>query len=146
MQFRIINNDERIYKKELPLCFNFSSMNNIGFKIKRLREKRDVSQENLAYDLDISQSSLSRIENGNIEKIDFLFMQKISDYFNVTPDYFLEGETVINEVQTNNGVVYNKGVFNNFPEDLLKSVANNQEQITKLIEVQNRLIENLLKK
>lgn len=128
-------------------------MNSIGFKIKRLREKKDISQESLAYDLDISQSSLSRIENGNIEKIDFIFMQKVSDYFDVTPDYFLDGETVINEVQTNNGVVYNKGVFNNFSEDLLKSVANNQEtlskqqdQIAKMMEAQNKLIEALLKK
>lgn len=63
-------------------------MNNIGFKIKKLREQKYVSQENLALDLDISQSSLSRIENGNIEKIDFLFMQKTADYFNVKPDFF----------------------------------------------------------
>ena len=121
-------------------------MNNIGFKIKKLREQKYVSQENLALDLDISQSSLSRIENGNIEKIDFLFMQKIADYFNVKPDYFLDNETITNEVHTNNGVVYNKGIFNNYPQDLLKNVENNQALITKLIESQNRLIESLLKK
>ena len=149
MQFRIINNDERIYKKELPLCFNFSSMNNIGFKIKRLREKRDVSQENLAYDLDISQSNLSRIENGNIEKVDFIFMQKVSDYFKVTPDYFLDDQIVQNNTENKASAITvygNPTVNTTVPDEVLDNLAKNQEQITKLIEVQNRLIENLLKK
>lgn len=121
-------------------------MNSIGFKIKRLREQKEVSQEQLAYELDISQSNLSRIENGTVEKVDFLLMQKVCDFFDVESDYFMETETVINDVQNNHGVVYNKGVFNNFPEELLKSVASNQEQITQLIETQNKLIESLLKK
>jgi transcriptional regulator with XRE-family HTH domain len=120
-------------------------MNSVGFKIKRLRERKNISQEEFADKLDISQGTLSKIENGTVEKIDFLFMQKVCDYFEVDPNYFLDGETVINEVQTNNGVVYNKGTFNNFPEDLLKNVVNNQDKIAKLIETQNKLIEKLLK-
>ena len=63
-------------------------MNNIGFKIKRLREKKNVSQEQLAYELDISQSNLSRIENGAVEKLDFLLMQKVCDFFDTDTDYF----------------------------------------------------------
>lgn len=121
-------------------------MNSVGFKIKRLRERKNISQDEFAYKLDISQATLSKIENGAVEKIDFLFMQKVCDYFEIDPNYFLDGETVINEVQTNNGVVYNKGTFNNFPEHLIESVVNNQNQIVKLIELQNKLIEQLLKK
>lgn len=117
-------------------------MNSVGFKIKRLRERKNISQEELAYKLEVSQGTLSKMENGMVERIDFSFMQKVCDYFEVDPNYFLEGETVINEVHTNNGVVYNKGTFNNFPEEILK----NQEQITKLIETQNKLIEKLLGK
>jgi transcriptional regulator with XRE-family HTH domain len=55
--------------------------NGIGFKIKKLREQKEISQEDLSYYLDISQSYLSKIENGVIEKIDFLFMQKVADFF-----------------------------------------------------------------
>ncbi|KQT26001.1 hypothetical protein ASG22_04725 [Chryseobacterium sp. Leaf405] len=117
-------------------------MNSVGFKIKRLRERKNISQEELAYKLEVYQGTLSKMENGMVERIDFSFMQKVCDYFEVDPNYFLEGETVINEVQTNNGVVYNKGTFNNFSEEILK----NQEQITKLIESQNKLIEKLLNK
>lgn len=124
-------------------------MNNIGFKIKRLREKRDISQENLAYDLDISQSSLSRIENGNIEKVDFLFMQKISNYFDVTPDYFLDDQIIQNNSDNKASAITvfgNPTVYTNVSDEILDNLAKNQLQITKLIEVQNKLIERLLKK
>lgn len=121
-------------------------MNSIGFKIKKLREQKDVSQEQLAYDLDISQSNLSRIENGTVEKVDFMLMQRVCDFFDTDANYFMEEGTIINDIENNNGVVLNNnnGVFNNFPEDLLKNVMTNQEQITQLIETQNRLIESLL--
>ncbi len=71
-------------------------------------------------------------------------MQKVCNYFEVGANYFLDGETLINEEQTNNDVVYNKGIFNNFPEELLKKIVNNQELITQLLETQNKLIEKLL--
>jgi len=38
----------------------------IGFRIKKLREERDLSQEELAVRLSISQSKLSKIENGHL--------------------------------------------------------------------------------
>lgn len=124
--------------------------NSIGFKIKKLREQKDLSQEDLAFSLDVSQSYLSKIENGAIEKIDFLFMQRVADFFKVDPKYFLEGDTFINDVENNNGMLVNNfnnanGVVNNFSEDLLKNVIKNQEQISQLMEMQNKLIEKLLK-
>uniref|UniRef100_UPI00404B7BE6 helix-turn-helix domain-containing protein n=1 Tax=Flavobacterium sp. TaxID=239 RepID=UPI00404B7BE6 len=62
----------------------------IGFKIKQLRNKNKISQLELAEQLYISQSSLSSIENGETEKVDFLLMQKICEIFNITPEYFFE--------------------------------------------------------
>ncbi len=38
----------------------------IGFRIKKLREERNISQEELAVQLSISQSKLSKIENGHL--------------------------------------------------------------------------------
>jgi len=40
--------------------------NGIGIKIKKLREQKEISQEDLAFHLDVSQSYLSKIENGTI--------------------------------------------------------------------------------
>lgn len=122
----------------------------VGFKIKKLREQKEISQEDLAFRLDVSQSYLSKIENGAIEKLDFMFMQKVADFFKVEPQYFLEGDTFINDVENNNGMLVNNfnnanGVVNNVSEDLLKNVLNNQHQINQLMEMQNKLIEKLLK-
>lgn len=121
----------------------------IGFKIKKLREQKEISQEDLAFQLEVSQSYLSKIENGAIEKLDFIFMQKISDFFKVEPQYFLEGDTIVNNnVETsNNSAVGNIGdtTINTTDQNLLENVISNQHHINQLMEMQNRLIEKLLK-
>ena len=122
--------------------------NSVGFKIKKLREQKEISQEDLAFQLDVSQSYLSKIENGAIEKLDFIFMQKVAEFFKVEPQYFLEGDTIINVETSNNSAVGNNNVSNinnNVDEDLFKSVMQNQQQISQLMEMQNKLIEKLLK-
>ncbi|GAA5084744.1 hypothetical protein GCM10023210_04860 [Chryseobacterium ginsengisoli] len=122
--------------------------NSVGFKIKKLREQKEISQEDLAFQLDVSQSYLSKIENGAIEKLDFIFMQKIAEFFKVEPQYFLDGDTIINNnIDTsNNSSVGNIGdtTINNVDEDLFKNVMQNQQQISQLMEIQNKLIEKLL--
>ncbi|MDQ1096971.1 MULTISPECIES: helix-turn-helix domain-containing protein [Chryseobacterium] len=121
----------------------------IGFKIKKLREQKEISQEDLAFRLDVSQSYLSKIENGAIEKLDFMFMQKVADFFKVEPQYFLEGDTIVNNnIETsNNSSVGNIGdtTINSTDQNLLENVINNQHQINQLMEMQNKLIEKLLK-
>ncbi|SHL43950.1 helix-turn-helix domain-containing protein [Flavobacterium saccharophilum] len=61
----------------------------IGFKIKKLREEKNVTQPTLAYELKISQSELSKIENGKTRKIDFLLMNEICNYFQKDFEYFI---------------------------------------------------------
>ncbi|WP_294241040.1 MULTISPECIES: helix-turn-helix domain-containing protein [Chryseobacterium] len=124
--------------------------NSIGFKIKKLREQKEISQEDLAFQLDVSQSYLSKIENGAIEKLDFIFMQKIADFFKVEPQYFLEGDTIVNnnvEKSTNSSVgnIGDTTINNTTDQNLLENVINNQHQINQLMEMQNKLIEKLLK-
>ena len=48
----------------------------IGFKIKKLREEKNVSQEQLVNLLEISQSKLSKIENGRLKKIEMKLVLK----------------------------------------------------------------------
>ena len=61
----------------------------VGFKIKKLREEKKLSQPELANILDISQSDLSKIENGRTKKIDFQLMDKVCKEFawNVADSY-----------------------------------------------------------
>ncbi|QSW90952.1 MULTISPECIES: helix-turn-helix domain-containing protein [Flavobacterium] len=60
----------------------------VGFKIKKLREENNLSQSLLADQLGISQSELSKIENGRAKKIDIYLMIEICKYFNKSLDFF----------------------------------------------------------
>lgn len=126
----------------------FNRMNSVGFKIKRLRERKNISQEELAYKLDVSQGTLSKMENGMVERIDFSFMQKVCDYFEVDPNYFLEDQIIQNNIENKVSAIsiYGSPVVNAVSSEILENLAQNQEQITKLIETQNQLIEKLLNK
>jgi|LauGreDrversion4_2_1035121.scaffolds.fasta_scaffold1427617_1 transcriptional regulator with XRE-family HTH domain len=102
----------------------------IGLKIKKLREQRKLSQPELAHKLGIAQTTLSNIENGSTQKIDFVLMDKVCKVLDVDFGYFLE-EKQVNKVKKNEGGVgvigYNQGTINLFPEDII-------EQIKKLVE------------
>ncbi|MDR0801654.1 helix-turn-helix domain-containing protein [Fluviicola sp.] len=123
--------------------------NSIGFKIKRLREQKHISQEDLAHQLDVSQSYLSKIETGAIEKIDFLFMQKITDFFQVDLQYFFDDHIVQSNTDNNHhsaaGNIYSTiTIHNSVPEDVLENLIRTQNQISKLMEIQSQLIEKLI--
>lgn len=100
----------------------------IGFKIKKLREGKDISQPELAMLLDISQTKLSNIENGNTKSIDYILMDKICKYFDVEFDYFIENTSQTNNIEKNKGTIaYSVKNINNYPENLI-------EELRKLIE------------
>jgi transcriptional regulator with XRE-family HTH domain len=61
----------------------------LGFKLKKLRENNGISQQTLAIDLEISQSKVSKIENGT-EKITLPYFIKISKYFSLSSDEMVE--------------------------------------------------------
>ena len=119
---------------------------NIGTKIKILRESNKLSQNELAEKLDISQGQLCKIESGTVEKIDFLLMNKICDLFNVDFQYFFnDAFSQTNQENKNSAISIfgNPVVYNNLSENVIESIIKNQEQITKLIEIQNMLLESL---
>lgn len=96
----------------------------IGFKIKKLREQKKLSQPELANILDISQSDLSKIENSRTKKIDFQLMDKVCKEFNVDFEYFIE-EKQTNNVQKNEGTIaYSVGTINHFPENIIDQIKN----------------------
>ncbi|MDH6254248.1 DNA-binding Xre family transcriptional regulator [Chryseobacterium sp. H1D6B] len=62
----------------------------LGFQIKKLRERKNISQGKMAGHLEISQSKLSKIENGKIKKVDFILMEKICRFFSISNSEFLD--------------------------------------------------------
>ncbi len=119
----------------------------IGFKIKKIREEKKLSQPELAHILDISQSTLSRIENSRLSKdIDFTLMDKICKFFEVDFSYFLENGTVNNfENAQNNNISCDTGIINNFPENIIEQVVKLVEE-NKSKEIRIRELEEELKK
>ena len=113
-------------------------MNTIGIKIRKLRENRSMSQNDLAEQLGISQTTLHNIECGGSQKIDFLLIDRVSRIFEKDLDYFLENNVVNNSVKENKGQIScdNFTINNNYPEMLLeelkKMIAAKDEQIDLL--------------
>jgi transcriptional regulator with XRE-family HTH domain len=106
----------------------------VGHKIKKLREDKMLSQNELALRLDISQTKLHNIESGHSQKIDFLLMDKVSKFFEKDFDYFVNDKVVNNNVKENNGQIScdNVTINNNYPESLL-------EEVKKLID-ENKML------
>ena len=71
----------------------------IGFKIKKLREEKNLSQEQLANLLEISQSKLSKIENGRLKKIEMKLVLKFCKSIDVSLDEFFENKETVDANQ-----------------------------------------------
>ena len=94
----------------------------IGTKIRKLREAKNLSQPQLSEILDISQSELSKIENNQTKKIDFLFMDKVCTFFETDFEFFTEIDKQVNNIKKLEGSVNNHGTINLFPENILEQI------------------------
>lgn len=123
----------------------------IGTRVKQYREARNWSQEDLAVRLDTTQTTISNIESDkNIPNS--LLLNKIAKELEVDINDLLNDNA--NNIMTNNefsdhavaAVNQYNPVFNMQSPELLESILKNQEQLARLMEIQSKLIENLLKK
>jgi len=60
-------------------------------RLKELRKTKDITQEELAKQLQLSPSTIGMYETGRREP-DFETLQRIADYFHVSTDYILGRE------------------------------------------------------
>ncbi|WP_370899678.1 helix-turn-helix domain-containing protein [Chryseobacterium gossypii] len=124
----------------------------IGTKVKRLREIRGLSQDELALRLDVAQSTISSIESDkNIPNS--LLLNKIAKELDVDINELLNDGIQVNisnnkfsDLSSAGTINQYNPVFNMQAPEIAESILKNQEQLTKLIESQNKLIENLFKK
>lgn len=59
--------------------------------LRLIRKKRNLNQQKVAMDLNISREALSHYENGKREP-SLQMLCKLSAYFNVSIDYLINGE------------------------------------------------------
>jgi transcriptional regulator with XRE-family HTH domain len=119
---------------------------NIGHKIKKLRELKNLTQEHMAKSIGISQGAYSRMELGETE-ITYTKLEKISEELGMKPEEVIAfNESLVFNVmnnQTGNGLVIN----NNQMSDTEK---NSFEQQILLLKEENSylktVIDGLLKK
>lgn len=123
----------------------------IGGKVRKYREAKGWSQDDLALRLDVTQGTISNIESDKTIP-NSLLLNKIAKELEVDINELLSEST--SNIMSNNefsdhavaAVNQYNPVFNIQSPELTESILKNQEQITKLIEAQSKLIENLLKK
>ncbi|MCF2220168.1 MULTISPECIES: helix-turn-helix domain-containing protein [Chryseobacterium] len=119
----------------------------IGTKVRQYREAKNWSQEDLAMRLDTTQTTISNIESDkNIPNS--LLLNKIAQELEVNiNDLLNDASTIItdNELHDQSAINQYNPVFNIQSPEMLEAILKNQEQIAKLIDSQNKLIEKLLK-
>lgn len=121
----------------------------LGVKLRKLRQSRNLSQADVAFQLDISQPAYNKWESDQAKpSIDKLI--KISELFEVELQELFDNEAnviISNNTFENSSIVYPKdSTINMQSPELIENIMQNQKQISQLIELQNKLIENLLKK
>ncbi|WP_144280869.1 helix-turn-helix domain-containing protein [Chryseobacterium echinoideorum] len=123
----------------------------LGTKVRRYREAKSWSQDDLALRLDVTQSTISNIESDKsipnsmlLSKIARELEVDINELFNESANNIMSN----NEFSDHAVAAVNQynPVFNIQSPEITESILKNQEQIAKLIEAQSKLIESLLKK
>ena len=59
--------------------------------LRQIRKSRNLNQQKVAMDLNISREALSHYENGKREP-SLEMLNRLSKYFNVSIDYLINGE------------------------------------------------------
>ncbi len=59
--------------------------------LKKIRKQRNINQQKVAMDLNISREALSHYENGK-RSPDIEMLKKLSLYFNVSIDFLITGK------------------------------------------------------
>ena len=109
----------------------------IGAKINNLIKEHNITQEILADKVGVSQTKIHEIVSGKTKKVDFLFMHKVCEVFEVGFEYFVENENekyVFKKNQNNNIVVGKIEVLNNnMPEGILENMLKRLELLEKIL-------------
>lgn len=117
-------------------------------KLLELRKKRGISQEDLAVELNISQSTVSNYEKG-LTFPDISTLEKYATYFNIPIVDLLSKETNIVYNYQNSGGENAYQIVKSFNEDLIEQYKETISLLKEQIEVlkeQVKVLQRLLEK
>jgi transcriptional regulator with XRE-family HTH domain len=106
-------------------------MVNVGTKIKKLRELKNLTQEHVAERLGLTQSGYSKIENGEVD-LPYSRLQNIADILEIKVEDItsFDEKFVFNNLHTNNQNGGQIGVIHNHVSDAERKLY--ESQITSL--------------
>ena len=124
----------------------------IGHKILEVRKRKGISQEALATDLQIAQSSISNYESG-ITKPDIDTLKKMANYFELPISELISDENYTFYNHKNKGDNIGNVVINELSDKLFTQFEKRLEEkeaiiqlLKETIDKQNKLLEQFLKK
>lgn len=119
----------------------------LGTKLNKLRTGRNLTQVQIAEKLHISQNAYNKWESDKAKPA-MENLMKIADFYETDVYDLLDEKSIVQNITDRSfGYIDSTVTINNtFSEELIESIIKNQQDITKLVEAQNKLIEGLLKK
>ena len=106
-------------------------MDNIGIKIRKVREEKGITQEVMASELNITQSNYGRLEK-NDNRLTAPKLLKIAQILNVTVSYLFNEQTskVIHQQHNDSPSAYNvENLYQDNKEIYDKLISSNKDQI-----------------
>lgn len=126
-------------------------MTTLGTKLRKLRDDKKLSQSEIADFLGVSQSAYNKWE-ADQSKPSSDNLLKISDFHGVEIKDLLEdsngiiSNNIFKDSSTSHHILNYAQTVNMQSPELLESILKNQEQISKLIDIQSKLLESLINK
>ena len=125
----------------------------IGSKLKRLREMKNLKQEEIAKKLNISKQAYSKIERDET-KLDVQRIIELSEIFEVNPEELLKGDGVYfnhakecdspNQFTGAMSTVNNHYYYGNEQGPLLQKTIETQQETIKRLETEVNFLRKLL--
>jgi transcriptional regulator with XRE-family HTH domain len=96
----------------------------IGDKIRKIREDKNISQEKMAYELDLTQSNYGRLEKDD-KRLNVPKLMKIAEILEISISYLFneQASKIINQNNTENPYAYVENLYqeNKETQDRLKT-------------------------
>lgn len=87
---------------------NIYRVNNVGSRIKKIREEKGITQEFMAYELDISQSNYGRLEKDD-RRLNIPKIQKIAEVLDISIASLIEEKSGVKD--ENNEILIQKDII-----------------------------------
>lgn len=113
----------------------------IGFRVRKIRESKGLSQENMAMDLNLTQPQYSRRECGKV-KFSLEEVEQISNLLKVDLQFLLNNQNPITKTKNSTSEVQKERDMERLIVLLVEVLIKGEEDLNN----RNNLIENLSRK